>query len=505
MAKATIFSELWDSYKSVIIHSLVASFGLDFIVRDRVGGDVDTIHNVRNGVSYKNSANEAAYLNRGEYNPAEYHSNEAYSQLIKETRHKGFFEDAYVPGNKIAYGNQSALRADTTHKANLDHVISAKEIHDDPGRVLAGKDGTNLANKQSNLRFTNEKLNKSMGEKDIEIYIQEQKDKGTPLSKETEKALRENYQQARKAYEKELNEYYLSPQFISDATLAAAKVGVAMGIRQVLGYVFLEIWLACEKEIKSLPSGTKLKDSFEAIQRGIRIGIENTKKNYKELLSHFGQGFIAGVLASLATTLINIFFTTGITLAKIIRQAFVTCVQAANVLLFNPKNELLGDQLKRASSVVVVGASTIVGIIAAAAIGKLALPVAPFLLGIIKTFVALLVSGLVSCTILVLIDRSKLITSTLEKLNHYGSYSAHLQNISDSFTRMACEIEGYDFGELASQLKGYENLAESLDNKSDDEVADLLLKHFEDNNVSLPWEGDFDEFMGNKNNKLTFD
>ena len=505
MAGRTIFSELWDSYKGIIIHSLVTSFGLDFIVKDSVGGHVDTIHNVRNGVAYKNSANAKAYANRGEYNSADYHNNEAYSQMIREVRNKDFFEDAYVPGNRIAYGNQSALRSDTTSKANLDHVISAKEIHDDPGRVLAGKSGVDLANKSSNLKFTNEHLNKSMGEDDIEVYIQKQKDNGTPLTKDVKEAMRNQYKESRKAYERELNKYYLSPQFISDAALSAAKVGVSMGIRQVLGFVFLEIWLACEKEIKSLPSRTKLKYSFEAIQRGIKTGIENAKKNYKQLLAHFEQGFIAGVLADLSITLINIFFTTGITLARIIRQAFVTCVQASNILLFNPHNELLGDQLKRASIVIVTGASTVVGIIAAAAIGKLALPVAPFLLGVIKSFVALLVSGLISCTILVLIDRSVLITSAIEKLNKYSTYSAHLQNVCNSFNEIACEIEGYDYSELNNRLMHYDNLFTDLDNKSDEEVNRILLQYFKDNNISLPWEGDFDEFMSNKNNRLKFD
>jgi len=505
MTGRTIFSELWDSYKGIIIHSLVTSFGLDFIVKDSIGGHVDTIHNVRNGVAYKNSANAKAYANRGEYNSADYHNNEAYSQMIREVRNKGFFEDAYVPGNKIAYGKQSALKGDTAHKANLDHVISAKEIHDDPGKVLAGKNGADLANKSYNLKFTNEKLNKSMRDEDIEVYIQKQKDNGTPLSKETEDAMRANYRQARKEYERDLNEYYLSSRFISDAAFSAAKVGVSMGIRQALGFVFLEIWLACEKEIKASPSGTKLKHSFEAIQIGIKKGIENVKKNYKQLLSQFKQGFIAGLLADLSITLVNIFFTTTITLAKIIRQAFVTCVQASNILFFNPQNELLGDQLKKASIVVVTGASTIVGIIAAAAISKLALPVAPFLLGVIKNFIALLVSGLVSCTILVLIDRSKLITSTLEKLNSYGTYSAHLQNVCNSFNEIACEIEGYDYGELNNRLLHYNNLFDGLENKSDNEVNRLLLKYFKDNNISLPWEGDFDEFMSNRHNKLRFD
>ena len=41
-------------------------------------------------------------------------------------------------------------------KKNLDHIISAKEIHDDPGRILAERDGAELANDASNLAFTHE-------------------------------------------------------------------------------------------------------------------------------------------------------------------------------------------------------------------------------------------------------------------------------------------------------------------------------------------------------------
>ena len=38
---------LLQQYKRVIMESLITSFGLDFLVQDQYGGDVDTIHNVR--------------------------------------------------------------------------------------------------------------------------------------------------------------------------------------------------------------------------------------------------------------------------------------------------------------------------------------------------------------------------------------------------------------------------------------------------------------------------
>ena len=36
-----------EQYEKVIIDSIITSFGLDFLIRDQYGGDVDTIHNVR--------------------------------------------------------------------------------------------------------------------------------------------------------------------------------------------------------------------------------------------------------------------------------------------------------------------------------------------------------------------------------------------------------------------------------------------------------------------------
>lgn len=183
MANETVFSQMWDAYRGVILHSIVTSFGLDFLVHDQHGGDVDTVRGARESGQYKNALNAAAYESRGKYSGIEYHHNDAYVSTVRAARDShAFFEDAYVPGNRIYYGKASGLGSG--QRANLDHVISAHEIHDDRGRVLAGLDGVEIANQVSNLQFTNENLNKSMSDMTIEEYIQWRVDRGAPLPPE---------------------------------------------------------------------------------------------------------------------------------------------------------------------------------------------------------------------------------------------------------------------------------------------------------------------------------
>lgn len=43
----TFFQNIWNEYERVVLQSLVTSFGLDFLVHDQFGGDVDTIQNIR--------------------------------------------------------------------------------------------------------------------------------------------------------------------------------------------------------------------------------------------------------------------------------------------------------------------------------------------------------------------------------------------------------------------------------------------------------------------------
>ena len=61
--------------EKTIIQSLVTTFGLDFLLfQDKIGGDVDTVHNVRRGI-FSSDIEEKRYKEREEYSDVK--SNEA--------------------------------------------------------------------------------------------------------------------------------------------------------------------------------------------------------------------------------------------------------------------------------------------------------------------------------------------------------------------------------------------------------------------------------------------
>ena len=73
----------------VLVESLISSFGLDFLIKDQHGGDVDTIHNVRQigkdeQMTYKNAKNEKDYEQRGDYNSSMYHNDPRFKAKKRE-------------------------------------------------------------------------------------------------------------------------------------------------------------------------------------------------------------------------------------------------------------------------------------------------------------------------------------------------------------------------------------------------------------------------------------
>jgi len=262
-----VMTSIFKQYESVIIESLITSFGLDFLMNDRYGGDVDTILNARkvgkdNRMTYKNEKNREAYNNRGEYNSHVYHSDKGYidkNREISQQKDAGLLYDAYT-GETIA----------RNEKSDLDHVVSAKEIHDDAGRVLAGLKGTDLANSNENLDATNPRTNRTKKADSMDDFIQKYGDEYTDSQKEN---MRQKDAKAREAYERKLAKaYYTSPQFAKDVAFAAGNAGIKMGMRQALGFVFVEVWFAVKEEFENVNDRFDLGEMLSAIGNGIKRG-----------------------------------------------------------------------------------------------------------------------------------------------------------------------------------------------------------------------------------------
>ena len=140
---------LLEQLERVTIESLITSFGLDFIITDRHGGDVDTIHNVRQigedpEMTYKKQSNKSDYDNRGKYShkdvEAPYMGTDGQKQQTNFQRMKNEARKAYHANPKDntvtdAYTDEQlhffgkSKNRPTNKSAELDHVKAAKEIH----------------------------------------------------------------------------------------------------------------------------------------------------------------------------------------------------------------------------------------------------------------------------------------------------------------------------------------------------------------------------------------
>jgi hypothetical protein len=532
-----IYSSIFQQYEQVIIDSLITSFGLDFLVQDQHGGDVDTIHNVRKIgedelMSYKNSSNEAAYNNRPAYDARSYHAGGNFQGTKHTARTKWQetgkdIEDQYESGGKVGF-HGSTKAVDPDRKAELDHIIECKSIHDDRGRVLSGVSGQSLADNPDNFAWTNKSLNASIGAWAKNVNLRYRKEHGCDAPMEmvdikayvdshpdldptTKANLLSYYRKAKKTYEAQINRaYYTSKSFFRDTTLAATNTGLRMGVREVLGLVFSEIWFACKDAIKAgKSSGESL---FKSIGNGVIKGLSNAKSIYKKLWERFIEGTLSGILASLTTTLCNFFFTTAKNLVKIIRQSWASLVSAVKILFFNPDNLPMGERIRATAKIIATGASVVVGTMVSELISKTPIGTIPVIGTIVQTFCGALVSGIMSCSLLYLLDNNKAINQIVSLLNKIPT----VDDIVTYYRKQAALLEEYCAKLISIDLdtfkKDIETIHAAVDILSADMTSDrlnqALFEVYSKLRIELPWKSlgyaNVDDFWTDRNSPLEF-
>ena len=123
----------------------------------------------------------------------------------------------------------------------------------------------------------------------------------------------------------------------------------------------------------------------------------------------------------------------------------------------------------------------------------------------IRIFCSTMVSGLISCTLLLVLDRSKFINKAITALNMYLTENQSFRQIAYDFETYAARIAAVDVEQFRKDTESFQNIADEIYMADDDEELEgILVAAFEALAIPAPWSGDFDEFMGNPNNKLIF-
>lgn len=521
--------DLVEELHKLTIRSLTTTFGLDFMLfNDKKGGDVDTVHNVRNNV-WATEEEKNRYQERGEYDSSKYHSHPNYRKKGKEDKQKQ--KDGQL---KDAYTGKTITLAETR---NLDHTISAKEVHDDPGRVLAEIDGAEIANDWSNLNTTYEKINKSKGIDSVEKFVNEKlpkkiktleesisnntkklnsmpsstlqekhakkklentikmKKKDLETFKEVEKDKRKiiaKDRHARKVYNANINrKYYTSTKFLKNTGYFAAKSGALMGLREALGIILAEIWFELKEKIpetiNKIKSNFELKDFISDIRETFNEILERVKNRFKDLVNSFQDGLLAGILSSLTTTIMNIFVTSQKMMAKILRESWNNLIKAVKTLFFNPDNLDSGSLYREVLRILAFALSSLLGV----ALNQHLNTILTFPLGSeLAAFVSAMFTGIMTLGFCYFLDHN----STIQKIwSFLDGLKSKYKHCLDYFNEINQEMDRYlmEFSRLEFNIdvEGLESLACSLQNtNSEIERSILLRQETQRQGIQLPFE-----------------
>lgn len=412
---------MWRGLRHDVLHSIATPFGIGKVLSalDKVGGNVDTVRNVRKGV-YATEKERERFHNRPDYDSNAHHNHPNYVAKGRENLAK-LKEGALVDDHTGKVVHLSA-KGNSRTKPTIDHEIAAKIVDGDPGRTLAEINAADLSNRGSNLKTTSASINSAKNSKTAEeflnyleetrparqVRIRELEAKGTELSDreraqlakltEQEKVdparVRESDRIAREEMDRVINwTYYPSWKFAGAAVKTSATEGIKMGAQQAFGTVLVEFFAGVFDEITDW---SQKRGSEETLMKEVKARLRRVARRceakLKEALAVFQQGFVAGFFSNLVTTLINAAITTGKRVVRMLREGIGSLVRGAKTLLCRPEGMSFQEGAHEASKVLLAG-TIIVGAIPIEEWLEKQLLLLPWLAGIAQIITAIIVGS----------------------------------------------------------------------------------------------------------------
>lgn len=402
------------------------------------------------------------------------HQNETYDEVGKKVMQDRKYKDAYnamknqqLSGDlKDEYTGKNIHRSD---KANLDHVVSRKELYGNDRRKQAGIHTKDLANMDENLKATNESLNKSKGAKNVNEYTRDREIREQTLREQNERANKKidesNMSKVEKQKQKEKGDKRLQDKLDADDELMrkadkearkAINKDIAKGVtketakkagKDALKQMAISALFSLLKEVMNgfvrfLKSKTK---SFNNFLEEMRKAIKSFFKKITSVLQTGASSMIGTIVSEIFGPIVSTFKK----MASLIKQG-VSSVMEAVRYLNDKENKKKPFSIKIAQ----VGKIITAGIVAGGALAlgegfekflltvpgmQIELPLIGSLANLIGMFLASLVSGLVGAIIINLIDKfiakkqkSDAQDATLDKGNQVIAKQHQVQIVSEA-------------------------------------------------------------------------
>lgn len=396
-----ILDEIWNQFSNQI--------GLD-ITNETLNQKYDRVHA---GETYSDVGKKVMQDSR--YKEA--------NKAMKEKQKAGNLKDEYTGKNLGA-----------NDKANLDHVVSRKEVYENKRRQQAGIPTEDLVNKSENLKATNESLNKSKGAKSVDEYVEKRPEREKSLKEQNERAKekidKSNMSDAEKAKAKEKSDKSMQDKLDADDKLMknadkearkSIDKSIAKGVAKETGKKAAKDAL---KQMSVAALSALLKEVVNALVRFLKSQAKSFKgflDEMKKAIKAFFEkirGILHGGASSAIGTVVNEIFgpivSTFKKLASLIKQGISSVYEAIRYLADKknkdkPFSEKVAQVGKIITAGIVAGGAIVLGEVFEKALlsvpGMLIeLPMLGTLANVIGMFLASMVSGLIGAIIINRID-----------------------------------------------------------------------------------------------------
>lgn len=345
-------------------------------------------------------------------------------KAMKEQQQSGNLKDEYT--GKDLKPNE---------KANLDHVVPRKELFENQRRKQANLDVADLANKEENLKPTNESLNKSKGAKSNEEYVETREAREKILIEQNERANKKvdesNKYDVEKRLQKEENDKHLNDKLDADDNLMmqADKEARKAINKDIRVNAAKEVGKKAGKDALKTMAISALFSLLKEIMNGLIRFLKQKSKSFKRFLSEMKESiksFFSKILSVVQTgastligTIVSEIFGPIVSLfkklASLIKQGISSVIDAVNYLR-DKRNKDKPFTVKVAQ----VGKIITVGLVGGSAIFlgevfekflltipgmQIEIPLIGTLANMIGLFLSSLVSGLIGAIVLNLIDK----------------------------------------------------------------------------------------------------
>ena len=352
---------------------------------------------------------------------------------------------------KDEYTGKDMNRGDS---ANLDHVVSRKEIFENQRRKQANLSTEDLANKSENLKATNESLNKSKNSKSVDEYIKKRPEREEDLKKQNARANKKidesNMSDTEKKLAKEKNNKRMQDKLDADDELmkkADKKARKAIN-KDIRRGATKEIGKKAGKDALKTMAISSLFSLLKEIMNGLVRFFKSRAKSFKSFMAEMKKAIssffskISSIFQTGASTMIGTIVSEIFgpivqmfkKLTSLIKQGAASLVEAVKYLTdkenkdkpFSVKVAQVG-KIKTAS--LVGGSALILGEIIEKVLMtvpgmQITLPLVGTLANIIGMFLASVISGVIGAIIINKIDKliakqqkSKLISDQVDKGN----------------------------------------------------------------------------------------